>query len=233
MPTRPAPTASAIAVVTSMTNDRQLWAYIHAEREALAAELAELSSAQWRHSTLCGEWDVEHVVAHLTAVASVNRWRWLRSIMGARFRTDVHNQRRLEEHLGSTPAETLERFRAVIGSTTAPTGDTAAFLGEVVVHSQDIRRPLGLGSVPSVETLTPVAEFFARRDFAVNSRTLVAGLRLQAQDGPFATDAGALVSGTTLALLMTMAGRPDYLDDLTGPGVATLRARLASAGVGR
>jgi hypothetical protein len=38
----------------------------------------------------------------------------------------AHNQRRLAEHRGSTPAETLERFRAVITSTTAPSSHTPA-----------------------------------------------------------------------------------------------------------
>jgi uncharacterized protein (TIGR03083 family) len=99
-----------------------LWPLAHAERAALADDLAGLGAVQWRHDTLCGEWDVEQVVAHLTAAASLNLWLWLRSMLGARFRPDVHNQRRLVEHCGSTPAETLDRFRAVITSTTAPSG---------------------------------------------------------------------------------------------------------------
>lgn len=210
-------------------DDRHLWALVHAERAALADDLAQLNAEQWRRDTLCGEWSVEDVVAHLTVAASLGQWGWLRSMAGARFRPDVHNQRRLEEHRGATPAETLERFRAIVGSTTAPSRDTAAYLGEVVVHAQDIRRPLGLTTVPDVAALTPVAEFFADRDFAVNSRTLVAGMRLEASDGPFVAGDGPLTAGPTLALVMAMAGRAAYLDELTGPGVATLRGRLSPA----
>ena len=208
------------------TRSDHLWALAHAERAALAKDLAGLGAEQWRHDTLCGEWDVEHVVAHLTAAASLTRWQWLRSMLGARFRPDVHNQRRLVEHCGSTPAETLDRFRAVITSTTAPSGHTAAYLGEVVVHAQDIRQPLGLVRRPSVNALTPVADFFARRDFAVASRTHVADLQLRADDGPFATGTGPLVSGSTLALVMSMAGRGSYVAELDGPGVPTLRSRI-------
>jgi uncharacterized protein (TIGR03083 family) len=206
--------------------DGPLWALAQAERAALAEDLAGLSAEQWRHATLCGEWDVEQVVAHLTAAASLSQSRWLRSMLAARFRTDVHNQRRLAEHRGSTPAETLDRFRAVITSTTAPSSHTPAYLGEVVVHAQDIRQPLGLARTPSVDALTPVAEFFARRDFAVPSRTRVAGLQLRADDGPFATGTGPLVTGSTLALVMSMAGRRPYVAELDGPGVPTLRSRL-------
>lgn len=210
-------------------SDGTLWALAHAERAALAEDLAALSPDQWHHGTLCGQWDVEHVVAHLTAAASLNQWQWLRSMLGARFRPDVHNQRRLEEHRGSTPADTLDRFRAVIKSSIAPSPDTPAYLGEVVVHAQDIRRPLGLRRSPSLDALTPVAEFYARRDFAVRSRTHAAGLQLKADDGPFTAGTGPVVAGPTLALVMTMAGRVAYLEDLQGPGVPVLRSRLAAS----
>ena len=211
------------------SRDNHLWALVHAERTALAEDLSGLNAEQWRHGTLCGQWDVEEVVAHLTAAASLNQWRWVRSMLGARFRADVHNQRRLVEHRGSTPAETLERFHAIIGSTAAPSGHTPAYLGEVVVHAQDIRQPLGLTGRPNVDALTPVADFFARRDFAVASRTTTAGLQLRADDGPFATSAGPLITGSTLALVMSMAGRAPYIDELDGPGVPTLRARVHGA----
>jgi uncharacterized protein (TIGR03083 family) len=208
------------------TQYNHLWPLVHAERAALAKDLAGLGAQQWRHDTLCGEWDVEQVVAHLIAAASLNQWQWLRSMLSARFRPDVHNQLRLAEHCGSTPAETLDRFRAVITSTTAPSWHTPAYLGEVVVHAQDIRQPLGLVRTPSVDAMTPVADFFARRDFAVASRTHVADLQLRADDGPFATGTGPLVSGSTLALVMSMAGRVSYLAELDGPGVPTLRSRI-------
>ena len=202
-----------------------LWAAVHAQRAALADDLAELSDGQWAQRSLCGRWVVEEVVAHLTAAASTGRLRWLASIVGARFDADLHNQRRMADHRGATPAETLDRFRRVITSTTAPSGHTAAWLGEVIVHGQDIRRPLELPRTPPTQTVTEVARFFASRDFTVAGRTNAKGLRLEATDGPFATGEGPLVTGTTLALTMAMAGRGVYCDDLTGPGVQILRTR--------
>jgi uncharacterized protein (TIGR03083 family) len=211
------------------TRHDPLWALAHAERAALAEDLADLGEKQWGHDTLCGEWNVEQVVAHLTAAASLNQRRWLLSMLGARFRPDVHNQRRLAEQCGSTPVETLDRFRAVITSTTAPSGHTPAYLGEVVVHAQDIRQPLGLARTPSVDALTPVADFFAQRGFAVASHTRAADLQLRADDGPFAAGTGPLITGSTLALVMSMAGRVAYLPELDGPGVPTLRSRIQPA----
>ena len=209
--------------------DERLWAVVHAERAALADDLDRLSPAQWKHSTLCGRWDVEEVVAHLVAAASTGRWAWLRSMLGARLRPDVHNQRRIAEHRGATPAETLQRFHEVIGATTAPSSDTPAYLGEVIVHAQDIRQPLGLTRSPSMEALKPVADFFARRDFAVPSRSRVAGLQLRADDSEFTAGSGPLITGPTCALVMSMAGRSIYLDELEGPGVAIMRRRLDGA----
>jgi uncharacterized protein (TIGR03083 family) len=205
-----------------------LWPMVHAERAALVEDLEALDEAQWSQQSLCGQWNVDEVVAHLTAAASVGRLRWLSSVLGARFDFDLHNQRRLAEHRGTHPGQTLAGFRHIVTSTTAPSGHTAAFLGEVVVHSQDIRRPLGIERVPRIDTVTRVAEFYASRDFAVPSRTAIKSLRLEATDGTFATGNGPLVSGTTLALTMAMAGRGTFCDDLAGDGVALLRSRCGS-----
>jgi uncharacterized protein (TIGR03083 family) len=203
-----------------------LWALAHAERAALADDLAGLSAEQWQQATLCAKWNVEDVVAHLTAAASMTQGKWLRSMLAARFRPEVHNRRRLAEHRGDDPAETLDRFRAIIGSTTSPSSHIPAYLGEVVVHAQDIRQPLGLHRTPSVDALTPVAEFFAGRNFAVPSSSRAADLQLRADDGPFVAGSGAPVIGSTLALVMSMAGRSAYIDELEGPGVQLLRARI-------
>ncbi|MFJ5280938.1 maleylpyruvate isomerase family mycothiol-dependent enzyme [Streptomyces parvulus] len=206
---------------------------IHVERSALAQDLAELSEAQWATSSLCERWTVEEVTAHLTAGAGTGMWRWLLSMLAARFDPDLHNDRRLAQHRGATPDETLRRFREVVTGPAGPTGHTAAWLGEIVVHSEDIRRPLGLVRTPPVATTTAVARFFAGRDFTVASRTVIAGLRVEATDGPFTTGSGKLLRGPTLSLVMGMAGRAAACEDLEGDGAAILRARLLSASADR
>jgi uncharacterized protein (TIGR03083 family) len=205
-----------------------LWAATHTERRALADDLGSLDDAQWAAPTLCDAWCVEEVVAHLTAAASLGRFRWLRSVLGARFDFDRHNARRLAEHRGATPAVTLDRFRSVADRSVGPSGHTAAWLGEVVVHTQDIRRPLGLDRAPATGAATAVARFFVSRDFAVPSRTIGDGLRLEATDGPFRHGDGPLVRGSTTALVMVLAGRQAYVDDLSGDGTEVLRTRLRS-----
>ncbi|WP_232668548.1 maleylpyruvate isomerase family mycothiol-dependent enzyme [Pseudonocardia sp. TRM90224] len=209
---------------------KQVWAAAHAERAALAADLTGLADDRWATPSLCAGLDVRDVLAHLTAAASVGPFRWIVSVVQSRFDFDRHNADRLAEQLGADPAETLARFRRIITSTTAPFGPRIAWLGEVVVHGEDIRRPLGIGHTYDREALTQLAIFYRSTDFTVQGRTLTRGLRVIATDGPFAAgpDDGPRVIGTTLALTMVMAGRPAFCAELAGDGVAILRDRLTA-----
>jgi ribosomal protein S18 acetylase RimI-like enzyme len=67
--------------LAAMAEQGALWALVHRERAALAEDLAGLTVEQWRHGTLCGEWDVEQVVAHLTAHPGLP-WRGRRACSG-------------------------------------------------------------------------------------------------------------------------------------------------------
>lgn len=207
-------------------NSSAYWRMIHAERARLAELLGHLDAAQWEGPSLCANWNVEEVVAHLSAAANTGRWAWIRSIIRTGFDPDKHNARLLERHLGSTPGETLATFRKSITATIAPTKDYPAFLGEVIVHGQDIARPLGRELSPDTEALAEVARYFAAKDFAVNSKTLVKGLSLKAVDAEFESGSGPEVTGRLLDLVMAMAGRPEVVEVLSGPGVADLRERM-------
>ena len=196
------------------------------ELAALVDDLSGLDAHRWRTATLCADWDVEQVVAHLGAAATTSRWGWIRSMVAARFDPDVHNRRRLEQFRGADPRETLERFRHV-GPIALPVVSSPAGLGEVIVHGEDIRRPLGLRHAPDPAGLLAVARSFATRNFAVNSKTLVDGLALRATDADFREGAGPGIRGPLLSLVMVMAGRSAFLPDLTGDGVPEVAGRLA------
>ena len=205
------------------------WSLIHAERGALAAELAELTEQGWATRSLCDRFTVREVLAHLTAGASLDPVRWMAGVIRCRFDFDRQVALRLAEQLGATPAETLARFRRVITATAKPPLPVVAMLGEIIVHGEDIRRPLGVRRDYPVATLTAVAGYYQGSDLPVLTRTRARGLRLTATDGPFAAGAGPRVSGTTLALIMAMTGREPYCDELDGNGAAILRERQATA----
>lgn len=214
----------------SDTATTDIWPSVHVERAAPAADLAGLTDEQWTTPSMCAGLSVREVLAHLTSAATLGPLRWMWSVLRSRFDFDRHVADRLAEQLGADPAETLARFRRIVEGRTSTFGPKAAWLGEVVVHAEDIRRPLGIQHHYPVDVVTRVAEFHVGADFTVPSKSLTSGLRLEATDGPFAAGDGPLVRGTTLALTMAMAGRGACCDDLTGDGVAALRARARAAG---
>jgi uncharacterized protein (TIGR03083 family) len=202
-----------------------IWPLVHAERAALAADLADLTGEQWAAPSLCAGLTVREVLAHLIAGASLNPVRWLAGVIRCRFDFDKQVAMRLAEQLGAAPAETIDRFRSVLTSTTKPPVPTLAMLGETIVHAQDIRLPLGVRHDYPIETLTRLAEYYQGSDLPVLTKTRITGLRLVATDGPFTTGSGPLLSGTTLGLIMAMAGRGACCDELQGDGAVTLRER--------
>jgi uncharacterized protein (TIGR03083 family) len=201
---------------------------IHAERAALASDLADLTEEDWKTPSLCEGMSVEEVLAHLTAGSSLTWSRWMAGVIKCRFDFDEQLAMRVAEFLGSSGAETLHRFEHVTASMTRMV-PLKAMLGEAVVHGEDIRRPLGLRRTHPVETVTIVAEYYRGSDFVVVAKQRVADLRLVATDGPFAAGEGPLVSGPTIALTMAMTGRGAFCDDLEGDGVAALRERCGGA----
>ncbi len=208
-------------------NKPDTWAAIHAQRAALATDLHVLTEDEWKTQSLCEAWSVEETLAHLTAGALETRWRWLASVLRARFDFDKHNRRRINEHIGTKPQTTLEYFRDAIRSNTAPSGHHWAWLGEIVIHGEDIRRPLGIATATPPDVAGEVARHFAIKNFTVPSKTHVAGLRLNATDSDFQHGEGPEVAGPALSLLMAMAGRASHLEDLKGSGVAQLAAALS------
>ncbi|WAU82130.1 maleylpyruvate isomerase family mycothiol-dependent enzyme [Streptomyces sp. Qhu-G9] len=217
----------------ALTADRKrengFWPLIHTERAALAADLAELTDEQWATPSLCTGLTVREVLAHLTAGASLNTVSWLAGVIRCRFDFDKQVAMRLAEQLGKTPSETLERFRRVVPSTTKPPLPAIAMLGETIVHGEDIRRALGIRRDYPIKVVTQTAEYYQGSDLVVVAKGRIGGLGLVADDGPFTTGSGFLVSGRTLALVMAMTGRATYCDDLEGDGVELLRSRCVTA----
>lgn len=205
--------------------DPTVWSMIRAERAALADDLAELSPGQWATPSLCDGLTVREVLAHLTAGASLSTVRWLAGVIRCRFDFDKQVAMRLAEQLGPGPADTLARFRSTVPSMTKPPLPVLAMLGETVVHGEDVRRPLGIRREYPVETVTAVAEYYRGTDLVVVAKGRIGGLRLAADDGPFAAGDGPLVSGRTIDLVMAMTGRAACCDELGGHGVDMLRGR--------
>jgi len=200
-----------------------VWPLVHAERAALIEDLELLDSAAWQQASLCRDWTVHDVLAHLVDTARTTRLGFVVGLARARFDFDRQNARRVERERRTTPQETLERFRQVATRTSTPPAPLDSRLVEEVVHGQDIRVPLGLSREYSPEAVVRALRLQARTPASFGgARELMTRVRLRAVDTDVAVGDGPEVSGTALSLLLAISGRSVALDDLDGPGVVAL-----------
>jgi uncharacterized protein (TIGR03083 family) len=203
-----------------------VWPVVHAERRALADDLQGLTPEQWRTPSLSEGRTVEQTLAHMTATAKMTPPRFFLKMAKAGFRFDRMTDAEVAAESAGGPAATLERFRAVEGSTSGPPGPTTSWLGETLVHAEDIRRPLRLAHTYPTDAVTKVIDFYAGSNLLIGGKRRVAGLMLRATDADWSHGSGPVVQGPAMALLMATAGRRAGLEDLDGPGLETLRSRM-------
>jgi uncharacterized protein (TIGR03083 family) len=205
-----------------------VWPAIHAERKALAADLDGLTAGAWDTRSLCDDWSVRDVVAHMTATAKLSGAKFFPKLIGSGFSLKRLQAKDIAAARGDSPSATLNGFKATLDSSGGPPGPVETMLGEVIIHSEDIRRPLGVAHDYPAEALVRVADFYKGSNLIIGAKRRIAGVTLRATDTDWEHGTGPTVSGPILALVMAMTGRTSALDDLTGDGVATLRARRSS-----
>jgi uncharacterized protein (TIGR03083 family) len=202
-----------------------IWPAVHSERKALAADLGGIAAEQWASPSLCNEWTVRDVVAHMTATANITPTTFFPKLLSSGFSFARMQAKDISREKGGSPTETLARFDAVVTSVKHPPGPADTILGETLIHSEDIRRPLGIAHDYATDDLVRVADFFKASNLIIGAKRRIAGLALRATDTNWSHGTGPEVSGPILALVMAMTGRKAVLPDLTGDGVATLQQR--------
>jgi uncharacterized protein (TIGR03083 family) len=202
------------------------WPLIHAEREALAADLSSLTDEQWATPSLCDGWTVRDVLGHLTATAKMTRVGFFVGLASAGFRFNKMGEKNIARESTPAPADGLAEFRKHLKDTTHPPGPVDAMLGEAVIHGEDIRRPLGISHQYPVAAVTQVADFFKGSNLLIGAKRRIDGLTLRATDAEWSTGTGPEVSGPQVSLVLAMTGRSAALADLSGDGVDTLRSRM-------
>ena len=202
-----------------------VWATIASERRALADDLASLTDAQWDTPSLCDEWTVRDVLAHMTATAKISPIAFFGKFIGGGFSLTNVQAKDIARERGNSPAETLANFKSILDSRKSPPGPKDTWLGEVVVHSSDIRRPLGIDHQFPTDAAVEVADFFKGSNLIIGAKKRIAGLQLRATDADWTNGTGPEVAGPIASLIMAMTGRKAALSDLKGDGVAELTAR--------
>jgi len=208
-----------------MADVTKTWDMIHSERAAFVDTLEALDDDQWQAPTLCGTWSVKLLAAHVLAGAEQTGPKFMGGLARSGFRFNTMTVRDAEQLGRLAPGQIIERLRARTTTTNHPPAPLMAMLGEVVVHGQDLRRPLGLAtSTPSAATVACL-EMFSKANFPVGAKKRIAGLNLVATDMDWSHGAGAEVHGPGSAMLLAITGRRAGLDDLAGGGASVLASR--------
>jgi uncharacterized protein (TIGR03083 family) len=209
--------------------DEDVFALTAAERRRTAGMFESLTDEHWAAQSLCTEWTVREIAAHLIAPFCVTVPRFMLGsvLSGGVHRYSVRATRRLA---GRPAAELTAILRANAERRFVPPGTgPVAPLTDLAVHTRDAARPLGLDTTASAEAWRAVLGFLtsprATRGFVRRGR--LAGLRLRATDQDWSAGDGPEVSGPCEALALAATGRPAALDDLAGEGLPILRARPA------
>ena len=202
-----------------------VWRAIDEERAGVADLLDDLSPSDWETPSLCTGWRVRDVAAHLTLAQTGPRTAVV-DLIRARGSFDrmVHDSAVRRAALPTS--EFGPRLRAMAGSRrTAPLLTPLEPLLDVLIHGQDIARPLGRPRAMPVAAATAAASrvwelgrpFFARRRLH--------GFHLAATDVDWSRGEGQLVEGPIGALLLLLSGRLAALPELDGEGIARRPAR--------
>jgi len=82
----------------------------------------------------------------------------------------------VQGELGDSPAETLARFKAQAASTTSPPGPMDSWVGETIIHAEDIRRPLGIVHSYAPVAVRRVADFYKGSNTLIGAKNRIAGV---------------------------------------------------------
>ena len=152
-----------------------VWPVIHAERKALAEDLRDRKADDWATMSLCGKWTVRDVLAHLTSAASTAAPVFFGRLAGSGFSFDKLQEKGVARQRGNSPADTLAHFEAIVTSVKHPPGPADTWLGETIVHAEDIRRPLGIEHKYPTEAVVRVADFYKGSNLLIGSKRRVGG----------------------------------------------------------
>src|ERR1700736_2723355 len=154
-----------------------VWTTIHAERKALATDLGALPEEQWATRSLCTDCTVRDVLAHMTATAKMTPPRFFGKLLSSGFNFKKLQATDIAEEKGASPADTLARFEAVVNASTHPPGPPDSWLGETIVHAEDVRRAVGIRHQYPTDAAVRVANFYQGSNVLIGTKKRIAGLR--------------------------------------------------------
>ncbi len=201
---------------------------VAAERLRLADLLDTLDDDQWNVQSLCGEWTVRDVAAHLTAGwnVSIPKMALLMVRHGGFDRANAAVAKDLARRSPQAITDDLrshaeDPFRPPLLGHEGP-------LCDVIVHGQDIARPVGIDFGVDPDHVRPALDLaVGPKATRVVSTGRHRGLRFETTDQDWSHGKGSVVRGSSTSILLALFGRTCENDGLEGEGADELRRRLA------
>jgi len=207
----------------------QVWQAIDSQRTTVARLLESLHDSDWGRPSLCADWTVRDVAAHLTLqqVGPLDAVRMVVTAPGGMNRTIRESARRQAASLSA--AQIVAEIGGMVGSRRPNVGVTyQETLIDILVHSQDISWPLGRElPVPAQAAAVAMARVW-NSGWPFRAKKRLRGLQLSATDSAWSAGDGPEIRGTSGVLLLLLTGRQAALPLLAGDGIALLRERLAA-----
>ena len=184
-----------------------VWGYNDEQRADLADFLDTLTPEQWETPSLCPDWTVRQVAAHITHSAT-NWGRLSFELMRSGFRFNALMSRMGRED-SRTPEEITAAMRAMVGRRRRPPGTAVADpLMDVMLHGQDIAIPLGIDRTMPIPPAVIAAQRLWKMGFPFNARKRFANVAFSATDADFTVGDGEVVRGPIQDIVMVLSGRP-------------------------
>jgi uncharacterized protein (TIGR03083 family) len=200
----------------------EVWQTIDEQRSSVADLLDELSPDEWETPSLCTDWRVREVAAHLT-LAHAGMFRAAGWILRAR----GNFNRMIRDSAVDQAKLPVDRYspliRDMVGSRKkAPGISHLEPLIDILVHGQDIAIPLGRSRPMPTEAAATAATRVWDMGWPFHPQRTFSGLELVATDHPWSVGQGLRVEGPMAALLLLVTKRSAALAQLSGPGIAKI-----------
>lgn len=188
------------------------------------ADLIEgLDPAQLDSATPCGHWTPRHLLGHVTSFVDLSLPQFFLNMARHRFDYDKASDTMAQRMAERPVEELLATLRANAGKKAwLPVFPEMMTVTDALVHTQDVRRGVGLADTPSDEMLRDALDFMVGHKMASNlGGPKLDGLAFTATDLGWSNGSGPAIEGPAESLLMAMAGR-DVSGELSGDGVDRL-----------
>jgi uncharacterized protein (TIGR03083 family) len=208
--------------------DDTTWDLIETERRTLADLLEPLTTEQWSTPSLCTEWRVRDVAAHLAMVpaGAPTVGTMLRALVASRGHLWAAGRDVAGAYAAAPTAELVAGLRRDAAARRKPVFvDARNILPDLVIHGQDIALPLGIARPVPPEAGRRALDRIWRMGWPFYARRHLDGLTVRADDCGWSAGRGLEITGTAAQLLLAMTARNGAVDDLRGPGVDVVRSR--------